>query len=87
MAAYEPEIGPEASLVDSSLHPKKSAILEVQDALNRGALTDAHESLDKLLKTLRSSKNEKALEEQASELKFLIETHVFAGSFNKELVE
>ena len=53
MAAYEPEIGPEASLVDSSLHPKKSAILEVQDALNRGALTDAHDSLDKLLEILR----------------------------------
>lgn len=67
------------------------AISAAQAAMRKGQLAEAHAKLDELVKLLprdsELSSKEHNLEQHARKAKFLIETHVFAGSFHSKLVD
>lgn len=69
-----------------SLDPRKDALMTMKMSLKRGELGQAHASLQSLSALLIRDRDE-ALEVKINELKFMIETHVFAGQFNAQLIE
>lgn len=73
------------------IEPKREAISLTRSALNKSDLAQAYSSLEKLSSLIlgddKAATKEQALEQEVNELKFLIETHIFAGSFNSKLID
>ena len=60
--------------------PLKESLANSQQAIKRGELAQAYRQLNNLLKITHANQTPDAeFEKKINELKFLIETHVFAG--------
>ena len=59
------------------MDPRRSAVIETQSCIKKGQLAEAHSLIEKVL-CMKEGLDQPA-EEKIRQLKFLIETHVFAG--------
>ena len=65
------------------IEPKNIAIASAQSAIRQGNLAEVHAHLEKLIELNPSEWQKK----RAVEAKFLIETHIFAGSFSTSHID
>ena len=69
------------------IDPRKQLVVETQSCIRKGQLAEAHSQINTLLSLMANDTKAHQAEEKIKELKFLIETHVFAGQFNSKLID